>query len=89
MSKYGENIHQRKDDRWEGRYIKARTAERKPVWGYIYGTSYKEVHENLIQKKAEANFFQLSVKKALFSELSLQNRVRLLPSCTTASKTET
>ena len=31
MSKYGENIHQRKDVRWEGRYIKARTAERKPV----------------------------------------------------------
>ena len=58
MSKYGENIHQRKDGRWEGRYIKARTAERKPVWGYIYGTSYKEVHENLIQKKAEANFFR-------------------------------
>lgn len=57
MSKYGENIHQRKDGRWEGRYIKARTAERKPVQGYIYGTSYKEVHENLIQKKAEANFF--------------------------------
>ena len=72
MSKYGENIHQRKDGRWEGRYIKARTAERKPVQGYIYGTSYKEVHENLIQKKAEANLFRLSGKKVLFSELSLQ-----------------
>ena len=31
MSKYGENIHQRKDGCWKEPYIKARTAERKPV----------------------------------------------------------
>lgn len=33
MAKRGENIHKRKDGRWEGRYIKGRTAEGKPVWG--------------------------------------------------------
>ena len=32
MAKRGENIHKRKDGRWEGRYIKGRTAEGKPVW---------------------------------------------------------
>ena len=31
MAKRGENIHKRKDGRWEGRYIKGRTAEGKPV----------------------------------------------------------
>lgn len=72
MSKPGENIHQRKDGRWEGRFIKARTAEHKAIWGYIYGTSYEEVREILLQRRAESHFFQLSGKKVLFSELSLQ-----------------
>lgn len=35
MAKQGENIHKRKDGRWEGRYIKGRTAEGKPIWGGI------------------------------------------------------
>lgn len=72
MSKPGENIHQRKDGRWEGRFIKARIAEHKAIWGYIYGTSYEEVREILLQRRAESHFFQLSGKKVLFSELSLQ-----------------
>ena len=29
MARRGENIHKRKDGRWEGRYIKARTPEGK------------------------------------------------------------
>ena len=40
MARRGENIHKRKDGRWEGRYIKARTPEGKIQWGYIYGTAY-------------------------------------------------
>lgn len=46
MAKRGENIHKRKDGRWEGRYIKGRTAEGKPVWGYLYGYAYREVRES-------------------------------------------
>ena len=34
MARRGENIHKRKDGRWEGRYIKARTPEGKIQWGY-------------------------------------------------------
>ena len=30
MSRKGENIYKRKDGRWEGRYIKARTPQGKP-----------------------------------------------------------
>ena len=33
MARHGENIHKRKDGRWEGRYIKARTPDHKAVWG--------------------------------------------------------
>ncbi len=31
MAKRGENIHKRKDGRWEGRYIKGRTTDGKPI----------------------------------------------------------
>ena len=57
MAKRGENIHKRKDGRWEGRYIKGRTAEGKPVWGYLYGYAYREVLEELIKQKALSGFY--------------------------------
>ena len=59
MARRGENIHKRKDGRWEGRYIKARTSEGKIQWGYVYGAVYAEVKQVLIQKKAEAGFYNL------------------------------
>ena len=67
MAKRGENIHKRKDGRWEGRYIKGRTAEGKPVWGYLYGYAYREVREELIKQKALSGFYQLSGKSMRFS----------------------
>lgn len=36
MARRGENIHKRKDGRWEGRYIKARTPDRRICWGYFH-----------------------------------------------------
>ncbi len=47
MSKRGENIYKRKDGRWEGRYIKDRTAAGKAVYGYVYARSYKETRLKL------------------------------------------
>lgn len=49
MAKRGENIHKRRDGRWEGRYIKGRIAEGKPVWGYLYGYAYGIVKDNLMK----------------------------------------
>ena len=40
MARRGENIHKRKDGRWEGRYIKSRTSDKKVVWGYVCGDMY-------------------------------------------------
>lgn len=51
MAKRGENIHKRKDGRWEGRYIKGRTADEKPIWGYLYGYAYGIVKDNLMKRK--------------------------------------
>lgn len=59
MARRGENIHKRNDGRWEGRYIKARTPDRRICWGYIYGTTYAEVKQRLIHKKSEYGGFQL------------------------------
>ena len=82
MARRGENIHKRKDGRWEGRYIKARTQEGKIQWGYVYGTVYAEVKRVLIQKKAEAGFYNLKRTDLTFEVLaevwlhSLRNSIK-------------
>ena len=70
MARRGENIRKRKDGRWEGRYIKARTPEGKIQWGYVYGTVYVEVKRVLIQKKAEAGFYNLKRTDLTFEALA-------------------
>ena len=70
MARRGENIHKRKDGRWEGRYIKARTSEGKIQWGYVYGTVYAEVKRVLVQKKAEAGFYNLKRADLTFEALA-------------------
>lgn len=43
MPRKGENIHKRKDGRWEARYIKGYDSAGKVIYGYIFGKSYLEV----------------------------------------------
>ncbi len=70
MAKKGENIHKRKDGRWEGRYIKGRSDSGKPVWGYLYGHAYSEVKAELIRKKALSGYCQISGSSMSFSVLA-------------------
>lgn len=49
MPRRGENIYKRKDGRWEGRYIKTRTAEGKAKYGYVYAKNYRTVKSKLTQ----------------------------------------
>ena len=70
MARRGENIRKRKDGRWEGRYIKTRTPEGKIQWGYVYGTVYAEVKRVLIQKKAEAGFYNPKKSDLTFEALA-------------------
>lgn len=42
MPRKRKNIYQRKDGRWEGRYIKGRTETGKAVYGYVYALTYEE-----------------------------------------------
>lgn len=54
MARHGENIHKRKDGRWEGRYIKGHSDSGKAIWGYVYAHSYSDAKLALIRKKAKA-----------------------------------
>ena len=47
MSRRGENIYKRKDNRWEGRYIKGCDYSGKTQFGYVYAKTYREVREKL------------------------------------------
>lgn len=70
MARRGENIHKRKDGRWEGRYIKSRTPDKKVVWGYVYGGTYADVKQVLIRKKAEYGFYEFTNTELTFAEFS-------------------
>lgn len=49
MPRKGENIYKRKDGRWEGRYIKSRTATGKAIYGYVYAKSYRDLKTKLYE----------------------------------------
>ena len=53
MSKRGENIYKRKDNRWEGRYRKSVDDNGRTKLGYVYGKTYREVKEKLQIMKTE------------------------------------
>lgn len=53
MARRGENIYKRKDGRYEGRYVKGRTANGRTRFGYVYGYQYAEVRRVLIARKAQ------------------------------------
>ncbi len=72
MATRGENIRKRSDGRWEGRYIKGRSADGKPRWGYVYGATYTEVREISARKKAEYGIYNLNSTDITFSEISEQ-----------------
>jgi len=54
MARKGENIYRRKDGRWEGRYVKSRSADGRPKHGSVYGKTYGETKKKLFGKRAEA-----------------------------------
>lgn len=70
MARHGENIHKRKDGRWEGRYIKARTPDKRIHWGYVYGTTYADVKQILVRKKAEYGLYQLTDTRLTFAKFA-------------------
>lgn len=54
MPRRGENIYHRKDGRWEGRYIKTYSANKKAIYGYVYANTYSEAKQKLISARNSA-----------------------------------
>ena len=72
MARRGENIRQRKDGRWEGRYIKSRTPDGRAQYASVYAKGYLEVKAKLAavkgvgeQKKPSAAGRDMTVREAL------------------------
>ncbi len=53
MARKGENIYLRRDGRWEGRYIRGRKQDGKPVFGSVYARQYQEVKRRLVLIKSQ------------------------------------
>lgn len=51
MPRRGENIHKRKDGRWEGRYKSGTNANGGTLYRSVYGKTYNETKEKLFQAK--------------------------------------
>lgn len=52
MSKKGENIYKRKDNRWEARYIKGYKPDGNIRFDYCYAKTYREARDKLNAAKA-------------------------------------
>lgn len=57
MPRKGLNIYKRKDGRWEGRYLKEHTDFRKPHYGYVYGKTYGEVKDLLLERQINERLY--------------------------------
>jgi len=81
MPRRGENIHKRKDGRWEGRYIKFYDSNGKAKYGSVYAKSYLEVKEILTAEKTVTYAMKKTIGKINTKELCeewLENsRIRL------------
>lgn len=52
MSRKGENIYERRDGRWEARYISGRRADGRAIYTSVYESSYTKVREKRSQALA-------------------------------------
>ncbi len=82
MCKRGDNIHKRKDGRWEGRYLKCRRDDGKIRYGSVYGRTYRDVKQKMtMAKQAPPPAQPQRANEKTFSEvLDLwmdSNRIRL------------
>jgi integrase len=70
MPRKGENIYKRKDGRWEGRYICYYDAQNKAKYTSVYGKTYSEVKQKLINERgATKQVRQTSKCTITYSEL--------------------
>lgn len=61
MPRKGENIYKRKDGRWEGRYVKDRSATGKAIYGYVYARTYRDVKRKVYEARSSTEMHMETV----------------------------
>lgn len=75
MARRGDNIHKRKDGRWEGRYRTKNEAMGKTKYYSVYGHSYREVKTKLLEiRSAPEDFQNPIVQSKTFEEVLMMWR---------------
>lgn len=71
MARHGENIHKRKDGRWEARHICGYGENGKAKYKYLYGKTYMEVREKRMQYMTQRSSFdrKKAAMKITFGQL--------------------
>ncbi len=69
MPRRGENIHKRKDGRWEGRYQIQMGGDKNKKYISIYGKTYKEVKEKLRYSQTTAKSTTLKPTEKTFEDI--------------------
>ena len=60
----GENVFQRKDGRYEARYIKGRRADGRPLYGLCYGRTYEEAKDKADRARERIERTEPAAQKA-------------------------
>ena len=81
MARRGDNIHKRKDGRWEGRYKDGYRADGSAKYSSVYAYSYFECKKKLADAQSSPKFISKVQTEKLFSDLLIQwlfaNQIRL------------
>ena len=72
MPRRGENIYQRKDGRWEGRYIAGRRLDGKAIYKSVYAGTYQKVKQKLNDEKTRLTEQRAASCHMTFNALCLE-----------------
>lgn len=81
MARRGDNIHKRKDGRWEGRYKSGYREDGTAKYSSVYAYSYSECKKKLAEARSSSRPFIRTKSEKKFSDLLIQwlsaNQIRL------------
>ena len=80
MPRKGENIHKRRDNRWEGRYINGYNAAGRAVYKSVYGKSYTEVKLKMKNHTETKNLSSVNISFSTWADeylKSLESKLKI------------
>ena len=87
MARRGDNIHKRKDGRWEGRYKDGYRADGSVKYSSVYSHSYFECKKKLADAQSSPKSISKVQTEKLFSDLLRQSNIDTSPCFVLYSRT--